>query len=139
MKVNVYITQISGERFWRVDEPIPPQIQVAINVNILGIERRSDETAEAPFIFSVNFNPSIAHITIRGAGRISGNKGEIGKLLEGHKEGRPPPIEVVQAVSGAAMAEAIVVSKTIGIPPPLPPLTPPKQKIKDVSKMRYTS
>lgn len=139
MKVNVYITQVSGERFWRIDEPIPPQIQVAINVNILGVERRSDETAETPFIFSVNFTPSIAHITIKGAGRISGDKGEIEKLLEDHKERKPPPMEIVRAVSGAAMAEAIVVSKAIGIPPPLPPLTPPQRKIEDASKMRYTS
>ncbi len=127
MRVNIYITQVSGERFWKINEALPSQIQISVNINILGFEQRTNELIESPFIFSINFTPPIAHITLKGVGQILGDKNGIEKILENHKEKKPPPMELIQAISSASMAEAIVVSKIIGIPPPLPPFIPPQQ------------
>lgn len=140
MKVNIYITQVSGERFWKINESLPPQIQISVNINILGFERRTNELIESPFIFSINFTPPIAHITLKGMGQLLGDKNDIEKVLENYKEKKPPPIELLQAISGASMAEAIVVSKIIGVPPPLPPFIPsPQSKPKEGPEVRYTT
>jgi len=46
-------------------------------------------------------------------------------MVEDHKQNKPPPTPVIQAVSSIAMAEAILLSKSLGIPPPLPPIGMP--------------
>jgi len=126
LRVNVFMTQVSAERLWEVDRPLPAQIQIAVNINILELERRSDSMIEAPFVFAIGFTPSIAQINLKGRAQISGEKDEVSKVLDEHKQQKPPPIVIVQTISNAAMAESIILSRTIGVPPPLPPLpTPP--------------
>jgi len=122
LRVNVFMTQISAERLWEVERPLPAQVQIAVNINILDLEKRSDSTIEAPFVFAVGFTPSIAQINLRGRAQIIGEKEEVNKLLDEHKQQKPPPAIVVQTISNAAMAESIILSRTIGVPPPLPPL-----------------
>lgn len=140
MKVNIYITQVSGERFWKINEPFPSQIQISVNINILGLEKKADELIESPFIFSINFTPPIAYITLKGIGYVSGDKNDIEKVLEKYKEKKPLPMELIQAISGASIAEAVVISKIIGVPPPLPSLLTSQQfKPKETSEMKYTS
>lgn len=140
MKVNIYITQVSGERFWKINEPFPSQIQISVNINILGLEKKADELIESPFIFSINFTPPIAYITLKGIGHVSGDKNDIEKVLENYKEKKPLPIELIQAISGASIAEAVVISKIIGVPPPLPSFLPSQQfKPKESSEVKYTS
>ena len=122
LRVNVFMTQVSAERLWEVDRPLPAQVQIAVNINILELDRRSDSMIEAPFVFAVGFTPSIAQINLRGRAQILGEKDEVSKLLDEHKQQKPPPIVIVQTISNAAMAESIILSRTIGVPPPLPPL-----------------
>src|SRR3990172_11490225 len=104
MNVNVFVTSISAERFWEVDRPLPPQVQIAVNINMLDIGQRSDGSLEAPFVFAVSFTPSIAQISIRGRAKISGEAGDTNKIMEDHKVQKPPPVQIVQAVSNVAMA-----------------------------------
>ena len=140
MNVNVFVTSISAERFWEVDRPLPPQVQIAVNINMLDIGQRSDGSLEAPFVFAVNFTPSIAQISIRGRAKISGEAGDTNKIMEDHKVQKPPPVQIVQAVSNVAMADAILISRSLNIPPPLPPIphpqTPPQPTKSDA---RYTA
>jgi hypothetical protein len=140
LSVNVYVTNLSAERLWDVAKPMPPQVHINVNINILGFEGRSDVTAEAPFVFTVNFVPSIAQISIKGRAHINGDAGEIKKILDESKQQKPPPMAIVQAVSNASMAEAILLSKTLNIPPPLPPL-PAQQQVQSTKapEMRYTT
>jgi hypothetical protein len=140
LKVNVFVTNLSGERLWDAERPLPPQVQIAVNINLLGIEEQADGSLEAPFVFTVNFTPSIAQISIKGKARISGEKEETKKILDEHKLQKAPPVPLVQAVSNTAIAEAILISKTIGVPPPLPPLPAanvPQQPAK--TDVRYTA
>lgn len=138
LRINVFVTNLSGERLWDIERALPPQVQIAVNVNLLGIEELVDGSLEAPFVFTVNFTPSIAQISIKGKAKIAGEKEETHKIVEEHRQQKPPPMQIVQAISGAAIAEAILISKTIGVPPPLPPLPTPSAQTAAKPESRYT-
>jgi hypothetical protein len=126
LQVNIFVTSMSAERFWEIDRPMPPQVQIGVNINMLDINQRSDGSLDAPFIFTVNFVPSIAQISIKGKAKISGASEETQKIIEDHKAQKAPPVQLVQAVSNAAMADAILISRSLNIPPPLPPIPQPQ-------------
>jgi len=113
---------MSAERFWEIERPLPQQVQLAVNINMLEINQRPDGSLDAPFVFTVNYTPSIAQISIKGKAKISGDGEETKKILEEHKAQKPPPVQLVQAVSNAAIADAILISRSLNIPPPLPPI-----------------
>lgn len=109
-----------------MERPLPAQVQIGVNINMLDINQRSDGTLDAPFVFTVNFVPSIAQISIKGKARISGEGEDTKKIAEDHKAQKPPPAQLVQAVSNAAIADAILISRSLNIPPPLPPIPQPQ-------------
>jgi len=139
LQVNVFVTNISGERYWEMDRPLPQQVQIGVNINMLDIDQRPDGTLDAPFVFTVNFSPSIAQISIKGKAKMTGTSEDTKKILDDHKAQKAPPVQLVQAVSNAAIADAILISRSLNIPPPLPPLpqqqapTPPTK-----ADSRYT-
>jgi len=138
--VNIFVTSMSAERFWEIDRPMPPQVQIGVNINMLDIDQRSDGSLDAPFVFTVNFTPSIAQISIKGKAKISGDAEDTKKILDEHKAQKAPPVQLVQAVSNAAMADAILISRSLNVPPPLPPI-PQQQQGAPASKpdSRYTA
>ena len=119
IRVNVAIANISAERFWDIKKPIP-QIQIATNINMVTMEKKTDESAEVPFVLTINYNPSIAQISLKGSAYISGDKSEIEKILKDHKEKRPPPPIVVQSISNVVFIESVLISRTLNVPPPIP-------------------
>lgn len=127
LRITVQVTNISGERYWAPDAQLPPQVQIAVNINIVGVDQKNESTAEAPFVFTVNYTPSIAQLSVKGKAHILGDRIEITQIVEESKKNRPPPGTVIQAVSGIAMADAIILSKSLGIPPPLPPIGAPQE------------
>jgi hypothetical protein len=60
---------------------------------------------------------------------LMSEKAEISRMIDEHKQKKPPPVAIIQAVSSFAMAEAILLSKSLGIPPPLPPMGLPLEQI----------
>jgi len=50
-------------------------------------------------------------------------------MINEHKQNRLPPVAIIQAVSSIAMAEAILLSRSLGIPPPLPPMGLPAEQM----------
>jgi hypothetical protein len=120
--VNIFVTNLSAERFWEMDRVMPPQVQIGVNINMLDISERSDGTLDAPFLFTVNYTPSIAQISIKGKAKISGDSADTKKIMEEHKAQKTPPVQLIQAVSNAAMADAILISRSLNVPPPLPPI-----------------
>jgi hypothetical protein len=144
LRVTVQVTNLAGERFWGQDSQLPPQVQIAVNINIVGLDMKNESTADAPFIFTVNYSPSIAQLSVKGRAQVIGEKVEISKMVDEHKLNKPPPVAIIQAVSSIAMAEAILLSKSLGIPPPLPPMgTLPDQmqapQGQRKSEQRYTT
>ncbi len=138
--VNIFVTSMSAERFWEIDRPMPPQVQIGVNINMPDIDQRSDGSLDAPFVFTVNFTPSIAQISIKGKAKISGDAEDTKKILDEHKAQKAPPVQLVQAVSNAAMADAILISRSLNVPPPLPPI-PQQQQGTPATKpdSRYTA
>jgi hypothetical protein len=128
LRVTVQVTNLTGERFWGHESQLPPQVQIAVNINIVGLDMKNESTADAPFIFTVNYSPSIAQLSVKGRAQVIGEKEEISRIIDEHKQNKPPHVAVIEAVSSIAMAEAILLSKSLGIPPTLPPMgLPPKQ------------
>ena len=135
----MFVTNMLGERLWDVEREMPPQLQIAVNVNILGFEELSDGNLQVPFVFAVNFTPAIAQISIRGRAKIQGEKDELQKILQQSKEQKPPPAQLIQAVTNAGIVESVLVSRTIGVPPPLPPVPPPASNVPAKGNARYTA
>ena len=127
LRVAVQVTNLSGERYWAYDTPLPPQVQISVNINIVGVDQKSDSTVEAPFVFTVGYTPSIAQLSVKGKAQVSADRSEVIQMIEEHKKNRPPPQQVIQAVSSIAIAEVIIMSKSLGIPPPLPPIGLPAE------------
>ena len=119
IRVNVVITNISAERFWDIRKPIPP-IQIGTNINIVGMEKKADGTLEVPFVLAINYNPSIAQISLKGSAYVAGDKSEIEKILKDYEEKKPPLPLIVQSISNVVFFESVLISRTLNIPPPIP-------------------
>jgi len=134
IQVNVFLHDISAERFWDIEKPIP-QIQIATNLNLVGINKKHESELEVPFVFSINYNPTIAQISVKGKALVRGTNDELKPILDGYTEKKPPPPMIVQAVSNVAFLESILISRILNIPPPipLPQVTPPEGTGKEKS------
>jgi hypothetical protein len=127
IQINVFLHDISAERFWDIEKPIP-QIQIATNLNLVGVNKKHEEELEVPFVFSINYNPAIAQISVKGKAMVRGTKEELKPILEGYTDKKPPPPMIVQTVSNVAFLESILISRILNVPPPipLPQVTPPE-------------
>jgi len=119
IRVNVAIANISAERYWDIRKPIPP-IQIATNINMVSMEKKADDAVEVPFVLTINYNPSIAQISLRGTAYVNGEKGEIDKMVKDYEDKKPPPQVVVQSISNVVFIESVLISRTLNIPPPIP-------------------
>jgi hypothetical protein len=115
----VAIANISADRFWDIRKPIPP-IQISTNINMVGMEKKPDGSLEVPFVLTINYNPSIAQISLKGSAYVSGEKSEIDKVLKDYEEKKPPPQLIVQSISNVVFIESVLISRTLNIPPPIP-------------------
>ncbi|MBC7130011.1 hypothetical protein H5T51_02170 [Candidatus Bathyarchaeota archaeon] len=128
IKVNVQITGVSGERFWEITKPLPP-VQINTNLNLITIEKKDRQTLEVPFILTVNYNPSVAQLSLKGKAYVKGDEKEIADIYSKYKEKQPPPTIIVQSISNVAFVESVVISRTLNLPPPIPlPQIPPAAK-----------
>jgi hypothetical protein len=119
IRVNVVITSISAERFWDIRKPIPP-IQISTNINLVGMEKKPDESLEVPFVLSIGYNPSIAQLSLKGNAFVSGEKNELDKILNDYDQKKPPAQIIMQSISNVVFIESVLVSRTLNIPPPIP-------------------
>jgi len=125
LKVSVFIHQLSAERLWDIEKPIPP-VQVATNLNLVEVEKRRDDLLEVPFVFAINYNPAIAQISVKGKAHVTGEKEELKRIHTAYAEKKPPPPVIVQSISNVAFLESILIARTLNIPPPVPlPQIPP--------------
>jgi len=125
IKVNVSITNVSAERFWDMHKPIPP-IQINTNLNLVEVEKKTEKMLEVPFVLTVNYNPSIAQISLKGRAYVTGDKDETDKIYADYKEKKQPPPIIVQSISNVALVESVLISRILSIPPPIPlPQIPP--------------
>ena len=142
IRIAIQVTNLSGERYWGYESQLPPQVQIGVNINIVGLDQKGELNAEAPFVFTVTYSPSIAQLSVKGKAQVNGDKNEITKMVDEHRQNKAPSTAIIQAVSSIALAEAIILSKSLGIPPPLPPMgVPPEQPAQGAKRAdaRYTT
>jgi len=127
IKVGVFVLQLSAERLWDVNKPIP-SVQISTNLNLVGVEKKSDDLLEVPFVFAISYNPAVAQISVKGKAHVTGDRDELKKIHDAYNDKKPPPPVVLQSISNVAFIESIVITRTLGIPPPVPlPQIPPGQ------------
>jgi len=140
IRVNVSVSNVSADRFWEMGKPIPPT-QINTNLNLVGMEKKSEDSLEVPFVLTISYNPSIAQISLKGKAYVSGDRGEIERAYKEYEEKKPPPPVIVQSISNVAFIESVLISRTLNIPPPIPlPQIPQAQPPgKKPSKMDYSA
>jgi len=127
--VRVFVTNISAERFWDIEKPIPP-VQVATNLNVVGINEKREDMLEVPFVFTINYTPAVAQISLKGKSHVTGSKADLEQIRNTYKEKKPPAPIIVQSISNVVFVESVIVCRTLNIPPPipLPKISPVKKK-----------
>jgi hypothetical protein len=140
IRVNVAINNVSAERYLDVRKPLPP-VQINTNLNLVGVEKGPDESLEVPFVLTINYNPSIAQISLKGKAYVAGDKAELEKVIKEYEEKKPPPPVIVQSISNVAFVESIIISRTLNVPPPipLPQIPETKPPSKKPSEMGYSA
>jgi hypothetical protein len=134
IKVNVSIANISAERFWDNRKPAP-NIQINTNLNIVSIDRKADNSLDVPFVLTISYNPAVAQIGIKGSANVQGDKEELDKLILDYEQKRPPAQIILQSISNVVFTESILISRTLGIPPPIPlPVIPEPGKTMETAK-----
>ena len=130
VNVRVFVNNISAERFWDIEKSIPP-VQVATNLNVVGINEKRESMLEVPFVFTMNYTPPVAQISLKGKCHVTGSKDELKKIQSTYKEKKPPPPIIFQSIFNVAFVESVVVCRSLRIPPPIPlPKFPPVKKKK---------
>ena len=119
VNVRVFVNNISAENFWDIGKPIPP-VQIATNLNVVGINKKDEDLLEVPFVFTINYNPAVAQISLKGKSHVTGTKDELEQILKDHKEKKHPPPIVMQSISNIVFLESVIVCRSLNIPPPIP-------------------
>jgi len=119
IRVNVFINNISAERFLEISRPIP-QVQIATNLNLINVERLNEHMLEVPFVFTINYNPTVAQISVKGKAHVAGDKEELKNIYHAYKKKKAPPPVIVQTISNVVFLESVLISRTLHIPPPIP-------------------
>jgi len=130
INVRVFVKNISAESFWEIGKPIPA-VQIATNLNVVGISKKGGDMLEVPFVFTITYNPGVAQISLKGKSHVKGSKDELEQILKAHKEKKPPPPIILQSISNVVFLESVLICRSLNIPPPipLPKISPtPKQK-----------
>ena len=130
VNVRVFVKNISAESFWEIGKPIPA-VQIATNLNVVGINKKGEDLLEVPFVFTINYTPGVAQISLKGKSHVKGSKDELEQILKDHKEKKPPPPIILQSISNVVFLESVLICRSLNIPPPipLPKISPvPKKK-----------
>ena len=130
VNVRVFVKNISAESFWEIGKPIPP-VQIATNLNVVGINKEGEDLLEVPFVFTINYTPGVAQISLKGKSHVTGSNEELKQILKEHKEKKPPPPIILQSISNVIFLESVLICRSLNIPPPIPlPKISPAQKQK---------
>jgi len=119
VNVRVFVNNISAENFWDIGKPIPP-VQIATNLNVVGINKKDEDLLEVPFVFTINYSPAVAQISLKGKSHVTGSKDELEQILKDHKEKKHPPPIVMQSISNIVFLESVILCRSLNIPPPIP-------------------
>src|SRR2546427_12034676 len=70
----IQVTNLSGERYWANDTPLPPQVQIAVNINIVGLDQKTESMVEAHFVFTVSYTRSLSQLNVKRNAEVTGDR-----------------------------------------------------------------
>ncbi len=107
VNVRVFVKNISAENFWDIGKPIP-SVQIATNLNVIGINKKGEDLLEVPFVFTINYNPAVAQISFKGTSHVTGQEEELEQIIKDNKEKKPPPPVILQSISNVVFLESVI-------------------------------
>ena len=119
LNVRVFVKNISAENFWNIGKPIP-QVQISTNLNVIGINKQGEELLEVPFVFTINYNPTVAQMSFKGISHVTGQKEELEQIIKDNKDKKAPSPAILQSISNVVFLESVIICRTLNIPPPIP-------------------
>lgn len=119
VRVNVSINNIAAKRFEEIRRPLP-QVSITTNLNLMRIDKVEENLLEVPFVLTVNYNPTIAQISVEGKAHVAGDKEDLKKIYDAYGEKKALPPIIMQAISNVVLMESLLISRTINVPPPIP-------------------
>ena len=124
MEVSVFLRHSTCDRLWDHRRAMPPHVNIKVDLSILEWAQKEAGVAEAEasFTYTVNYLPSVAQISLKGAVRVAGEKKEVDEVLEAERQKKSPPSAVFQAVINFCTAQAIMLAQSTNVPPPIPPI-----------------
>jgi len=137
MQIKIQLNYLSAERLIQQVPQGPVHIQT--NVNVVRVEEK-EAGLIVPFVVSITYSPSVAQINIKGEAFVSGKPEELQQLKSDYDAKRPPPPNLLQAITTTSLVEATVLSRSLNIPPPIPlPHIGQKQPPKDKEQPSYVA
>jgi len=117
--IAIQFTSISAERLAMM---LPPRIDFSVNIAIPSSEPiRRENQYMIPFTFTVSSTPPVVQITLKGIVLVSSDKrSELDKIEEELTKKKQVPPPIIQAVFVNALAEVILLSRSLALPPPIP-------------------
>lgn len=132
--LSVHLTSINAER---LSETLPSQVQFQINLQVPSSPPfRRNEVLIIPFSFAIASLPPVVQISLKGQALFMPRDKDGRKLRDEIITKKKIPQQVVQAIFNNIIADVIIISRSLGVPPPVPPMRlpqPPKS-----SEQRYT-
>jgi len=117
VSVTVRFTSILAEK---VSEIIPQPLQYHSQLTLpSGDVEKSESKLKVPFVFNMTTTPLIATITLKGYVLVTGSSNEINDVYDAISR-KSPPQSIFLTTLHYTLTEAIIMSREIGIPPPIP-------------------
>lgn len=132
-QIKVNMKSISAEKYWDTNEPVPSEVHVSTNLNIVGLDSK-DDFLTIPFVITIGYKPSVAQINLKGEAQVEGDRSELDEIQEKHEKNEKPPQPLIQNIINRSLIEATIVSRTLDIPPPVPLPRPQAQEKSGNSK-----
>lgn len=131
INVSVQLTSINAER---LAETLPPKLNFNINLALPSDQPYTQANRFIiPFTFTVNTLPPVVTITLKGRAIVMSDKTDELRKIEKDVKNKKVPPPLIQAVFTNMIAESILLSRSLGTPPPLPGL-PGMQQVKPGKK-----
>lgn len=117
------LSSISSITAEKLTEALPPQIQFQVNLHMPSSQPyRRDEAVVIPFALTISTIPPVVHISLKGQTMVVPRSDEGKKLCNQIISEKKVPTQFIQTAFMNVLADVVIISKTLGVPPPLPPL-----------------
>ncbi len=137
--VYTVLSSISSINAERLTEALPPQIQFQVSLQMPSSQPyRRDEAVVVPFALTISTTPPVVHISLKGQAMVVPRSDEGRKLCDQIISDKRVPAQFIQTAFMNVLADVIIISRALGVPPPLPPLF--QQAVQQVSEreQRYS-